>query len=97
MLVPVTDPNQPFGYDVQKGDGLTYVNPKHRLYDQEVEVTPDHMVQTLHSQNYVSQWGGLPYRPIETRPWIEVDESAAPTEKDLQSQNPMGTDDYTPY
>jgi hypothetical protein len=60
--------NTPFGYVVEKGDGLTYVNPRHRLYDQEVEITPDHMVQTIQSQNYVNQWG-LPYKPIETRPW----------------------------
>jgi hypothetical protein len=60
MLTPVTNPNEPFGYTPEAGDGLTYVNPKHRLYDQEVEITPDHMVQTIQSQNYVNQWG-LPY------------------------------------
>ena len=51
MLTPVTDPNKPFGYVPEAGDGLTYVTPKHRLYDQEVEMTPDHMVQTIQSQN----------------------------------------------
>ena len=39
--------NTPFGYTIEKGDGLTYVNPRHRLYDQEVEITPDHMVKTI--------------------------------------------------
>lgn len=43
------DPNKPFGYEIEEGDGLTYVNHKHRLYDQEVEITPDHMVQTIQS------------------------------------------------
>jgi hypothetical protein len=87
--------NTPFGYVVEKGDGLTYVNPRHRLYDQEVEITPDHMVQTIQSQNYVNQWG-LPYKPIETRPWDQLEDAQyAPDEKDLQAQNPMGTDDYT--
>lgn len=95
-LKPVTDPNKPFGYVVEDGDGLTWVTPKHRLYDQEVEMTPDHMVKTIHSQNYVNQWG-LPYQPIETRPWNQVDVSIAPTEEELQSENPVGTDDYTPY
>ena len=42
-LKPVTDPNLPFGYTPEAGDGLTYVNARHRLYDQEVEITPDHM------------------------------------------------------
>jgi len=46
-LKPVTDPNLPFGYEPEKGDGLTYVAPRHRLYDQEVEITPDHMKQTI--------------------------------------------------
>jgi hypothetical protein len=66
------------------------------LYDQEVEVTPDHMTQTLQSQNYVNQWG-MPYKPIETRPWLDVDDTIGQTEEELQAQNPMGTDDYTPY
>lgn len=89
--------NKPFGYTPEKGDGLTYVNPKHRLYDQEVEITPDHMRQLIQSQNYVNQWG-LPYRPIETRPWDQLDDEIyVPDEEDLQKQNPMGTDDYTPY
>jgi len=96
MLTPVTDPNTPFGYVPEAGDGLTYVTPKHRLYDQEVEMTPDHMVQTIQSQNYVNQWG-LPYQPIETRPWVDVDETISPTEDELQQENPVGTDDYTPY
>ena len=60
MLVPRTDPNEPFGYVPEAGDGLTHVTPKHRLYDQEVEITPDHMRQTIQSQNWVSQYG-LPY------------------------------------
>lgn len=47
MLTPVTNPNEPFGYKVEEGDGLTWVTPKHRLYDQEVEITPDHMRQTI--------------------------------------------------
>ena len=88
--------NDPFGYKPEAGDGLTYVNPRHRLYDQEVEITPDHMVQTIQSQNYVNQWG-LPYQPNETRPWVDVDETIAPTEEELQQENPEGTDDYTPY
>lgn len=49
QLVPVRDPNEPFGYKVEEGDGLTYVNPKHRLYDQEVEITPDHMKELIQS------------------------------------------------
>ena len=48
-LVPFTDPNKPFGYDIEPGDGLTAVNKKHRLYDQLVEITPDHMKQTIQS------------------------------------------------
>ena len=32
-LEPVTDPNKPFAYTPQAGDGLTYVNKRHRLYD----------------------------------------------------------------
>ena len=32
-LEPVTDPNKPFGYIPEVGDGLTYVPPRHRLYD----------------------------------------------------------------
>jgi hypothetical protein len=61
----------------------------------EVEITPDHMVQTIQSQNYVNQWG-LPYKPIETRPWNQLEDMQfVPDEKDLQAQNPMGTDDYT--
>ena len=36
-LVPVTDPNKPFAYVPEAGDGLTQVTLKHRLYDQEVE------------------------------------------------------------
>ena len=96
-LEPVTDPNKPFGYIPEVGDGLTYVPPRHRLYDQEVEITPDHMKQGIQSQNYVNQWG-LPYKPIETRPWYDLeDEVYEATEEELQSQNPMGTDDYTPY
>ena len=95
-LVPATDPNKPFGYVVEKGDGLTWVAPRHRLYDQEVEITPDHMRQAIQSQNYVNQWG-LPWKPIETRPWSELDETLSPTEEELQEENPMGTDDYTPY
>lgn len=98
-LKPVIDPNEPFGYVPERGDGLTFVNTRHRLYDQEVEITPDHMKQLIQSQNYVNQWG-LPYKPIETRPWdnlgtdgIEEDIS----EEKLQLQNPMGADDYTPY
>lgn len=76
---------------------MTFVAPRHRLYDQEVEITPDHMVQTIQSQNYVNQWG-LPYKPIETRPWNSVEAGdVGPTEEDLQAENPMGTDDYTPY
>ena len=59
-LNPVTDPNKPFGYVAEDGDGLTWVTPKHRLYDQEVEITPDHMKQMIQSQNWVSQYG-LPY------------------------------------
>ena len=88
--------NQPFGYVPEAGDGLTYVNRRHRLYDQEVEITPDHMKQTIQSQNYVAQYG-LPYKPIETRPWNDADIISEVTEEDLQDQNPMGTDDYTPY
>ena len=96
-LEPATDPNKPFGYVVEKGDGLTFVAQKHRLYDQEVEVTPDHMRQTLQSENYVNQWG-LPYKPIETRPWDSLDDGVyVPNEEELQEQNPMGSDDYTPY
>ena len=96
-LKPVTDPNLPFGYEPEAGDGLTYVNTRHRLYDQEVEITPDHMKQTIQSQNYVNQWG-LPYQPIETRPWNDMEAGLSEiTEEDLQAQNPMGTDDYTPY
>ena len=94
-LKPMVDPNKPFGYVVENGDGLTYVNPTHRLYDQEVEITPDHMKQTIQSQNYVNQWG-LPYQPIETRPWDKVEDMQfVPDEEDLQAENPMGTDDYT--
>lgn len=95
----VTDPNKPFGYVPGQGDGLTYVNPRHRLYDQEVEITPDHMVQTIQSQNYVNQWG-MPYRPIETRPWDNLGLDGMEqnmSEEKLQAENPMGTDDYTPY
>lgn len=95
-LKPVTDPNKPFGYEPEAGDGLTYVNKRHRLYDQEVEITPDHMRQTIQSQNYVNQWG-LPYAKIETRPWNDVGIISETTEEDLQSMNPEGTDDYTPY
>ncbi len=95
-LEPVTDPNKPFGYVPENGDGLTYVNPRHRLYDQEVEITPDHMKQLIQSQNYVNQWG-LPYQPIETRPWNDTGIINEITEDDLQAENPMGTDDYTPY
>ena len=95
------DPNEPYGYEIEKGDGLTYVNPRHRLYDQEVEITPDHMKQTIASQNYVNQWG-LPYKPIETIPWSDINGDGdvvaeEPTEEELQSRNPMGTDDYTAY
>ena len=32
-LEPVIDPNLPFGYTPEEGDGLTYVNRRHRLYD----------------------------------------------------------------
>ena len=88
--------NQPFGYVPEAGDGLTYVNRRHRLYDQEVEITPDHMKELIQSQNYVAQYG-LPYKPIETRPWNDADIISEVTEEDLQDQNPMGTDDYTPY
>ena len=96
-LEPVTNPNEPFGYVPEVGDGLTFVAPRHRLYDQEVEITPDHMVKAIQSQNYVNQFG-MPYRPIETRPWIDVEGGdVAPTEEELQAENPMGTDDYTPY
>lgn len=49
QLVPFRDPNEPFGYKVEEGDGLTYVNPRHRLYDQEVEISPDHMTKTIQS------------------------------------------------
>lgn len=31
------DPNQPYEYTPEDGDGLTYVNHRHRLYDQLVE------------------------------------------------------------
>ena len=41
------DPNLPYGYEPQNGDGLTYVTHRHRLYDQEVEITPDHMKQAI--------------------------------------------------
>lgn len=98
-LEPLTPPNEPFGYTVEKGDGLTFVAPRHRLYDQEVEITPDHMRQTIQSQNYVNQWG-MPYKPIETRPWDNVGVDGMEedvSEEKLQEQNPMGTDDYTPY
>jgi hypothetical protein len=54
------------------------------------------MKQTIQSQNYVNQWG-LPYKPIETRPWNDVGIISETTEEDLQSMNPEGTDDYTPY
>ena len=55
------------------------------------------MKQTIQSQNYVNQWG-LPYKPIETRPWNSVEAGdVGPTEEELQAENPMGTDDYTPY
>ena len=76
------DPNEPYGYEIQDGDGLTYVNHKHRLYDQEVEITPDHMRKTIQSQNYVNQWG-MPYREIETRPWSDTDIIEEPTESEL--------------
>ena len=93
-LVPATDPNKPFAYKVQNGDGLTYVNPRHRLYDQEVETNYTN-VKTLQSQNYQQQWG-MPYKPIETRPWGDLDVPVtSPTEEQLQEQNPMGADDYT--
>lgn len=69
-LEPVTDPNKPFGYVPGAGDGLTYVNPRHRLYDQEVETNYTN-VKMLQSQNYVNQWG-MPYKPIETRPWNDL-------------------------
>lgn len=96
-LEPLTDPNKPFGYKPEAGDGLTFVPPRHRLYDQEVEITPDHMRQLVQSQNYVNQWG-LPYRPIETRPWSDLDgEIYEPSEEELQQENPMGTEDYTLY
>lgn len=72
------------------------MNRRHRLYDQEVEITPDHMKDLIQSQNYVNQWG-LPYQPIETRPWNDVGIISEVTEEDLQKENPMGTDDYTPY
>ena len=75
---------------------MTYVNKRHRLYDQEVEITPDHMRQTIQSQNWVAQYG-LPYKPIETRPWDDVGIISETTEEDLQAMNPEGTDDYTPY
>lgn len=88
--------NDPFGYVPEAGDGLTFVNPRHRLYDQEVEITPDHMRQTIQSQNYVNQWG-MPYAKIETRPWNDVGIISEVTEEELQKENPMGTDDYTPY
>lgn len=88
--------NEPFGYTPQAGDGLTYVNPRHRLYDQEVETNYTN-VKALQSQNYVNQWG-LPYQPIETRPWSDLDGMVyEPDEEELQAENPMGTDDYTPY
>ena len=77
------DPNEPYGYEIQDGDGLTYVNHKHRLYDQEVEITPDHMRKAIQSQNYVNQWGGFPYREIETRPWSDTDIIEKPTESEL--------------
>ena len=55
------------------------------------------MKQTIQSQNYVNQWG-LPYAKIETRPWNDMEAGLSEiTEEDLQAQNPMGTDDYTPY
>ena len=78
----MVNPNEPFGYVVEKGDGLTWVAPRHRLYDQEVEVEETN-VDMLRSQNYVNQWG-LPYKPIETRPWVDVEEGTfAPTEEEL--------------
>lgn len=83
-LVPATPPNLPFGYVPEANDGLTYVAPRHRLYDQEVEITPDHMKQVIQSQNYVNQWG-LPYKPIETRPWNDIDDGVEEmTEEELQ-------------
>ena len=57
------------------------------------------MVQTIQSQNYVNQWG-MPYRPIETRPWDNLGLDGMEqnmSEEKLQAENPMGTDDYTPY
>jgi len=55
------------------------------------------MKELIQSQNYVNQWG-LPYKPIETRPWSNTDDLVhEPTEEELQQQNPIGTDDYTPY
>ena len=54
------------------------------------------MKDLIQSQNYVNQWG-LPYQPIETRPWNDVGIISETTEEDLQKENPMGTDDYTPY
>lgn len=81
---------------MEDGDGLTYVNPRHRLYDQLVEIEETHLPM-LQSQNYVNQWG-LPYKPIETRPWSNLDDGIyEPTEEELQQQNPMGDEDYTPY
>lgn len=41
----------------------------------------------------------MPYHEIETRPWNDIDdytyEDESELEKELQSQNPMGTEDYT--
>jgi hypothetical protein len=54
------------------------------------------MKKTIQSQNYVNQWG-LPYTEIETRPWNDAGIISEVTEEDLQKENPMGTDDYTPY
>lgn len=88
------DPNMPYGYEVQQGDGLTYVNHKHRLYDQEVEITPDHMKQGIQDENYMNQWG-MPYKEVETRPWNELDILPEKTDEELKAENPIGTDDYT--
>lgn len=94
-LEPAYDPNQPFGYTPEERDGLTYVVPRHRLYDQEVETNRDNL-RMLQSQNHFSQWG-FPYQEIETRPWNEVGTIQETTEQDLREQNPLGTEDYTEF
>ena len=93
---PLIDMTQPYGYEPERGDGLTQVTTKNRLYDQEVETNHDN-VKLIQSENYYSQWG-MPWREIETRPWSDLDgQIYDPTDEDLKERNPMGSEDYTNY